>query len=45
LSAPGFVLASAIKSLIDFAGTPGCTTTTSGVVLMSVMGSKSRAGS
>ena len=45
LSAPGLALASAISSWIDFAGTLRLTTTTSGVVLISVIGSKSLAGS
>ena len=45
LSTPGFALASAISSWIDFAGTLRLTTRTSGVVLISVIGSKSLAGS
>ena len=44
-SAPGLALATAINSFMFFAGTPGCTTTTSGVVLISVIGSKSFNGS
>jgi hypothetical protein len=45
LSAPGFCLASAIKSRTDFTGTDGCTTSTLGELTASVMGAKSRTGS
>ena len=42
LSLPGLALACAISSLIDFAGTASCTSTTSGIEVISATGSKSR---
>ena len=41
LRTPGFALASAISSSADFAATPGCTISTSGVVLTQITGARS----
>ncbi len=41
VSAPGFVLASAISSAVVLAGTPGWTTSTLGVVASRITGAKS----